>query len=365
MDEKKQATLDLTIDKIADMNVSVDEGEKVSTKDMVKAIQNMDGAYGKNVIGASIETFSMADGKTKKGDIFVSTLEEALYTIKKLVEMTIEQINEKKKKKKRKDGKDPASKWKFESVPLKEFNKTMDDVFTSFLLWGVKDAEDDDKKASVSNEKNRLFNVSKSYRRLEAYADWMYDAKDDLTKPELTSDTLKDAHKTWALKASYDKEDHFIWWFDLAGMDLQGLKSVPLEESLRYMVWYSHYVMFDTNARKNGVIMVENLDKIGFFAAFTLIPPKLSAKMDRLTIGVLPVKMKKIYITDAANWFNILLAMMSPFISKKMKSRMVNMKDDYGGIMEALGGAEYMYESFGKSKGGILKKDEVSAKYFS
>jgi len=148
-------------------------------------------------------------------------------------------------------------------------------------------------------------------------------------------------------------------------MDLQGLKSVPLEESLRYMVWYSHYVMFDTNARKNGVIMVENLDKIGFFAAFTLIPPKLSAKMDRLTIGVLPVKMKKIYITDAANWFNILLAMMSPFISKKMKSRMVNMKDDYGGIMEALGGAEYMYESFGKSKGGILKKDEVSAKYFS
>jgi len=204
MDEKKQATLDLTIDKIADMNVSVDEGEKVSTKDMVKAIQNMDGAYGKNVIGASIETFSMADGKTKKGDIFVSTLEEALYTIKKLVEMTIEQINEKKKKKKRKDGKDPASKWKFESVPLKEFNKTMDDVFTSFLLWGVKDAEDDDKKASVSNEKNRLFNVSKSYRRLEAYADWMYDAKDDLTKPELTSDTLKDAHKTWALKGKFN-----------------------------------------------------------------------------------------------------------------------------------------------------------------
>jgi len=148
-------------------------------------------------------------------------------------------------------------------------------------------------------------------------------------------------------------------------MDVKALKTLPVEESLRYVVWYSHYVMFDENARKNGVIIVENMDKLGFWACFTLIPPKLSAKMDRLTIGVLPVKMKKFYITEAASWMNILMAIMSPFMSKKMKSRMANMKDDYDGVMEALGGPEYTYENFGETKGGLLKDDEVSAKYFS
>jgi len=148
-------------------------------------------------------------------------------------------------------------------------------------------------------------------------------------------------------------------------MDVKALKTLPVEESLRYVVWYSHYVMFDENARKNGVIIVENMDKLGFWACFTLIPPKLSAKMDRLTIGVLPVKMKKFYITAAPSWMNILMAIMSPFMSKKMKSRMANMKDDYDGVMEALGGPEYTYENFGETKGGLLKDDEVSAKYFS
>jgi len=203
MDNKDKKSLDETIDKVADMNVSAADDEKLSTKDMVKAMKNMDGAYGKSVIGASIETFSMAEGKTKKGDIFVSTLEQALETTRKLVELTVEQINEKQAKKKKKDKKDPAAKWKFEAVPLKEFGKTMDDVYTSFLLWGAKDAEDDDKKVSDSDEKKKKFNVSKSYRRLEAYADWMYDAKDDLIEPALEPSTFKDAHKVWAMKGEF------------------------------------------------------------------------------------------------------------------------------------------------------------------
>lgn len=363
MSNADEKALDDTIDKVASMNVTADKDEKISTKDMVKAIKNLDGAYGKSVIGASIETFSMADGKNKKGDILVDTLEEALATLKKLVELTVETINEKQAKKKKKDKKDPAEKWKFEAVPLEQFDKTMDDVYTSFLLWGLKDAEDAAEKDSGSDKK--MYNVSKSYRRLESYADWMYDARKDLLEPKLLPSTIVNAHKQWAMKSSYDKDDRFLWWFDLSWMNLEALKKVPPEESVRYFVWYCHYVMFDEKARKNGIVIVENLDKLGFWAAFTIIPPKVGAKLDRLTIGVLPVKMKKFYFTEGPKWMNIIMAIMSPFMSKKMKSRMSNLNDDYEALTEALGGPEYMYENFGKSKGGLMKGDVVTEKYFA
>ena len=147
-------------------------------------------------------------------------------------------------------------------------------------------------------------------------------------------------------------------------MDTKAMPTFPVEESLRYMVWYSHYVMFHPNAQKNGVIVVENIDKLGFFEAFTIISPKLGAQIDRLTIGVLPVKIKKFYLMETSRWIKCLMAVISPFMSKKMKSRIVVAKDWSVVVEEAVGGKESIPKGFGPLDGS-LEMDPVESKYFS
>lgn len=148
-------------------------------------------------------------------------------------------------------------------------------------------------------------------------------------------------------------------------MDTKAMPTFPVEESLRYMVWYSHYVMFHPNAQKNGVIVVENIDKLGFFEAFTIISPKLGAQIDRLTIGVLPVKIKKFYLMETSRWIKCLMAVISPFMSKKMKSRIELLNKDYDKLYDAIGGEDYLLNGFGKSEGGRIMHDDVTKTYFS
>ena len=86
--------------------------------------------------------------------------------------------------------------------------------------------------------------------------------------------------------------------------------------------------MFDAKAQDNGIVLLEDLDKIGFWAAMTIIPMELSTKMDRLTIGVLPVKTKAIYMFGCARWTTLMMSLMKPFLSKKMRDRMIVVYDD-------------------------------------
>ena len=190
----------------------------------------------------------------------------------------------------------------------------------------------------------------------------------------LTFQSIEAAAKIWDIQITYDDQQKFVWWIDLGKLmtvdnddddddkkddkdnnDDHGsgntngsntskstkkkkkktttkekkkkasgnaIKSLDPNEHLRYVVWFAHLVMFDEHARKNGAIIVEDLAHIGFWALATLLPHDLSAKMDRLTIGILPVKMKGIYVFGAAGWMNLLMTLMKPFMSKKMRDRM-------------------------------------------
>lgn len=367
MDTEVEKQIDEAAKEVGDIKATEGE-EKLSAIDMMKAFKNMDVDDNKSLLGMTIETMNMADGKTKKGDIYMSTFNGALAALKQLIEMSIEvatKKQEKKKKKKKDKDEDPTKKWKFETAPLKQFDKTLDDLYTTFLIWGKENGPKEDKKANAQSEsKDKTFNVSKAFRRLESYADWMHDTGTDLTVPELTVSGMKNAHNIWKMKASVDKEGHFVWWIDIGSIDLKELKALSTEESLRYFVWYCHFIMFDENAQQKGIVLVENIDKLGFWTSLTLMPPKLSAKLDRLTIGVLPVKIKQIYLLETSAWLKVFMALVSPFMSKKMKSRMTDLDKDYATLCEALGGPEYSFEGFGKLSNGGLKKD-LNEKYFS
>jgi len=153
-------------------------------------------------------------------------------------------------------------------------------------------------------------------------------AADIMARP-LTLDSVREVAKVWDMQCtiSGSGDDRCVWWLDLGKMDKTTIKTMDPQEQLRYVVWYSHMLMFDKNAQDHGVVLLEDLNKIGFWSTMTLIPIDVSAKMDRLTIGVLPVKMKAIYMFGAARWLHVMMGLMKPFLSKKMRERMIIVTD--------------------------------------
>ena len=167
----------------------------------------------------------------------------------------------------------------------------------------------------------------------------MEDSAEDLASP-LTYASVKEALEAWCMLATHDEKERLVWWVDLGMLDLPKIKATPVEDSLRSFVWFAHAVMYDKKAQENGMCFAEAIgQKLGFWAMMTLIPMKLSVKLDRLTIGVLPIKMKLLIILDAPNWMTILMKVFGVFLSKKMKQRIVVVKKDFHLVGESFGTA--------------------------
>ena len=162
----------------------VPSDENVSAADMVRTMKNMKMDDGENVISVILHSFSVADGKTKKDDIFVHSVEAAVNALKQMVDMAKQVTKEKYADD---DEEDHTRKWRFETAPLKEFHKTLDDVYTSFAVWGSKD-------------EGVTFNVSRSFRRLQAYASWMDSHREVLTESQMCASALKKAHEIWKMR---------------------------------------------------------------------------------------------------------------------------------------------------------------------
>lgn len=275
----------------------------------------------KSMWAMSMETFGMASGKDGSGDLWIETLEQGVPMLKKYIKekdlkLAEEQATAKKKK--------PFDSW-MDLVPLEEFHVSQTTFLKAFLKWATKDREDVE---PGSEESKNIINASKARRRLDAYFDWMSDnMAEDLAENPLTLDSVMHVQDIWELQGSYDKEGRFCWWFDFGKMDLDELKTVSPHEQLRYIVWWTHLVMFDAKAQDNGIILLEDLDNMGFWAGMTMIPMELGAKMDRLTIGVLPTKMKAIYMFGCAGWIKLMMTLMKPFLSKKMRQRLIVVAD--------------------------------------
>ena len=93
----------------------------------------------------------------------------------------------------------------------------------------------------------------------------------------------------------------------------------------------------------------------------TLVPMKLGAKLDRLTIGVLPVKMKLILCLDSPRWMSIMMKVFGVFMSRKMRSRLKIKKQEWAYVAECFGQA-CIPAGFGEC-GGTLGEDPVLDAY--
>ena len=137
-------------------------------------------------------------------------------------------------------------------------------------------------------------------------------------------------------------------------------KDFTPKDHLRAFVWYCHAIMYNENAQTNGLIWVYNCAKMGMIDMFTLMPAKLGTKLDKLTIGVLPIKMKCMYMFESPTWVNIFMKIISVFMSKKMKERMVFLKGWSESETDKLGGLEAIPKGFGEVdgtlEGGVVEK---------
>jgi hypothetical protein len=361
----------------APSEVSEENGEGVSMADMKKmmSVEVTDKGKKKSMWKMTMETMGMAGGKDGHGDLWVETVEDAIPMLKKYLKEKDLKLAEEQAVAKEKR---PFDSW-MDLVPLEAFHVTRTQFLTAFLKWAIKDRED---IVEGSEDAKLVVNASKAQRRMDSYFEWMSEnMAADLAKTPLTMDSIMEAHKIWELAATTTEDGKFVWWFDIAKMDQKAMKSLPVNDHLRYMVFFSHLIMFNPAAQDNGVLLLEELDKIGFWNCMTLIPMELSAKMDRLTIGVLPVKMKGIYMFGSPRWMNLMMGLMKPFLSKKMKERIISVPTDVEGSRQKfcddlLGGQKYIPDNgfvglkgdipqddaFIKLKKRIRKKQEKAAK---
>jgi rubrerythrin len=290
-----------------------------------------------------------ADGHHHETDDTTTSLDDGLVALNNLV---LEQ-------------KVKHAKWEFPVTPLQEFNATLDDLFRAFLRWSNKVEED--VVAAGEAQSPPLYNVSKAFRRLESYATWMHDNAKDLHEP-LTVESVAATHELWKMKVTHDQHGRLLWWIDMGAMNFKAIKAAATtdhQQTLRYLVWQTHLVMFDEQAQRHGMVFVESLAKKGMWECFGIVPMDVSAKLDRLTIGSMPVKMKKIYMFDAAQWLHIVNALMRPFLSAKMRSRLVcpTAKDEPPqAICDREFGRASIPHGFAGMVGGTMK-DLIETKY--
>ena len=244
----------------------------------------------KSLWAMTVETLGMSEGKNKRHDVYVKNKQEGINVLKELVEIS-QKVDEK---------------YKMDLTPFQDFDASMDTLLRSFVHWSYADNK---------------YNISKAFRRLESYVKWMDDNR-RIIGQKLTNEERKDAHRIWGPMKLTKSGSTLVWWFDVTTIDIKAVKRFDHDITIKYFVWICHYMLFQDF---EDVILMENLEGLNMIETFTMVPPDIGAKMDRFTIGVLPIRLKNVYLIHNPRWMAIILALMKPFLSKKMRRRMISL----------------------------------------
>uniref|UniRef100_A0A7S0CFW1 CRAL-TRIO domain-containing protein n=1 Tax=Proboscia inermis TaxID=420281 RepID=A0A7S0CFW1_9STRA len=144
-----------------------------------------------------------------------------------------------------------ALKWEFRRSLHRHFDKTLDDVLRSFLAW-----------ATVKVEKNGalLINVSRAFRRIDFYSDWL-ESEGHLLDELLSLGynhmrSLRNKCKRH-LQYNYDETGRVLFWADFSADVLVKMEEhLTMHKRFQLFVWTVHEIMFDSNAQIHGVIAI-------------------------------------------------------------------------------------------------------------
>jgi CRAL/TRIO domain len=255
-----------------------------------------------------------ASGTQKDGDVFVETMEEALILLTNMVSAAAV-VSEK-------------NQWLFRTEPLQEFGLELEDIFKAFLNWAAVDGAEDNNNDEIRcrggvNGRHAKINVSKAFRRLERYAEWMDSTGDDLVQPPLTASSLTKAWEAFSMNLSYDRCARLVWWLDLSRTDLDAVRALPPKDILRFYVWFSHLMLFDKNGQNNGVVFVQSFARISLWSFMTMLPLELGIRVDEFMISVIPLKTKIVLFLERPPWVKFGYSLVNAFLTRAMKKRVL------------------------------------------
>lgn len=311
-------------------------GTTVATGEFFRIFHKL-GTSWTTILGMMRGIVNSAGGKTLKHDVYATSLREGK-------DWLLEQEN-----------------WGEVLQPYtslyQDLDKTFEDVLDSFLHWAASDEAPDGycRLEGGVNGKESKINVSKALRRLEKYATWMADMKDDLRDLKATS--IKDTFSIFDMKMSIDDCRRLVWWLDLAAVDWDRFESATPREIAQIYVWVSHYMLLHPNAQDQGLVLINSLNQIGFWPFMTMLPVDLGMKLNEFVISVIPIKTKFVVLMERPPWAKFAYQMLKPFMKGSMRRRVIV-------IEEGLYPTDYMYKVVGTNAipngiGNYAGKDRV------
>eukprot|EP00548_Thalassiothrix_antarctica_P002834 CAMPEP_0194137922 /NCGR_PEP_ID=MMETSP0152-20130528/7755_1 /TAXON_ID=1049557 /ORGANISM="Thalassiothrix antarctica, Strain L6-D1" /LENGTH=610 /DNA_ID=CAMNT_0038835135 /DNA_START=46 /DNA_END=1878 /DNA_ORIENTATION=- len=321
---------------------SEDENKEESMLENVRSVFRNSKADGSSKSFWQLTKESFQWGNDVKKDAIVFSAEECVMSLKAMLSEV--------------ENSDP--KWQFTLTPLEPLNATLDDLLRAFAMWSRKEGE---------NDMLPSFNATKAFARLGAYASWMEEHRICLEKP-LTTGSIGETAHLWQMKLTHcEKEGKLVCWLDVGSLNLMAIKKSGHDasgETLRYIVWLCHVAMFDQKGQEKGMIIVESIGNTGTMKSLTIIPRDLSNKLDHLTIGVLPVRLNAFYIMKYKRWLSVMVGLMKPFLSQKMRQRIVliPLRTNTQKFLDDLVGKNAIPSGFGGLE-GMAEDDLIFGKY--
>ena len=331
--------------------------ENLSSWEFMNAFKQL-GSSWSHVVGEYISVVNNADGKELRGDIYAENgLEEGLELIKQMVtEAATKSL-------------DNELIWSFRTSPLSDLGKTVDDLLLAFLRWSIVDNQltnghsRDDNGCSLIGGINHFpsephkINVSKAFRRLTSYTQWMESVSHDLSGAPLTYKSISPSLSTFSIHVTHDGCGRLVWWLNLGKTQ----KFQSSSETTRMFAWVAHLLFLDNDAQTKGLVVIDDMSEIGFWDYMTLLPLHVGISVDRFLISVTPLKAKNVALMHRPKWADVAYGLLSWFLTERMKSRvtMVEKGKEEAVLNDIVGGSAFIPVGFGAEKGEI-EKDIIS-----
>jgi len=308
--------------------------EPSSLRGFMRALKEL-GTSWNNVLKKYLDIVRNSEGTNLRGDVYVTTFDDALTALRAMVDDKKRQLDVD-------NDDDDINIWNFRAAPYKTFGKTLDDVFLAFLRWSSIDGAEDDRcdvKGDINKQHPEIINVSKAFRRLESYAEWIRSSIDDgdVVDNYLVMESVTRARGLIYSRVTHDVCGRAVWWLDLAQTDFDGIRELPDESILLLFVWLSHLIMFDDGAQRNGIVFFDSLANIGFMKYMTMLPLNVGLTVDQFMICVIPLKTKLLVFMNMPFWFSAAYGLLKVFLPQRMKSRVEMSETDEKFIEEMVG----------------------------
>ena len=338
----------------ADCQEEEAEEEDVSSPfAFMKAFSKL-GSSWTHIVSEFVSAIGAVDGYVLESDIYAANEDEAVGALRSLVAEVGSNEEEK-------------LKWSLRTSPLQDFGKSTDDLLVAFLRWSAVDDHsfnDDDESCSLLGSVNhraaflsgnRKINVSKAFRRLESYINWMQSVDEFISEPPVTFESVLPSLDIFSINVAHDHCGRLVWYVNLGQTDMRAFKAQEPRDTTRMFVWVAHMLFLDEGAQTRGLVVIDDMDYISFYKYMTMLPLQVGLSIDRFLLSVTPIKTKNFVLMHRAPWARTAYSLLSWFLTKKMKKRvtMIDTGEEVELLNQIVGGPKYIPRDFGSGDGKI------------